>query len=717
MIDFRWVIRQSVHFARIQKFLLAMLACAALYCLEAKQADAQANNNRAIIVLDGSGSMWGQIDGKAKISIARDVLSGVLAGPAGDMRPGFMSYGHRQKGRCDDIELILEPGEADAGALAKVADGISPKGKTPLSMALQQAAGALRSTENKATVILITDGLETCNADPCAVASALEASGVDFTAHVVGFGLSADEGRKVACIAENTGGLYIPAGDEAALDAALTQAVEEVAQAAAPQPESAPEQPPQLPEAGLDAPAQVEIGKRFRVGWTGPGGQHDFVYLMDIERPMPDGRDRGVSGQRLINGDFDGKTVELSAPVRPGQYELRYLYDKSRHVIATRAIEVVEAAVSLDGPATVDIGREFVVIWKGPGERRDTVQLFDTQADGGRGKLLRDQRIVNGDMESRTVRVVAPAEPGFYQLRYWSGEGRAVLASREIEVLPAETGLLAPGSVGIGQTFRVSWTGPGGRRDRVDIFDPAADGGRGRIVGGKRLINDDVDGRTVALVAPVTAGRYTLQYYNGDNRTVLAETQIEVVALEVGLDAPDTALMAHTFKVVWQGPGAIRDSIQLHDPAAKGGKGDILYAIRILNGDMDRKTVDIIAPATPGDYELRYWSGDGGRALATRPITVEPMEVSLTSPSSVEAGTTFVVAWAGPGAIRDSVQIFDPTAKAGKGDVLAVARLSNGDTAARTVTIKAPATTGSFVLRYWNGDWSKVLAEIPITVN
>ena len=48
-------------------------------------------------------------------------------------------------------------------------------GKTPLTAAVKQAAEALKYTEDKATVILITDGLETCEADPCALGKELEA--------------------------------------------------------------------------------------------------------------------------------------------------------------------------------------------------------------------------------------------------------------------------------------------------------------------------------------------------------------------------------------------------------------------------------------------------------------------------------------------------------------------------------------------------------------
>lgn len=193
--------------------------------------------DRVIVILDASGSMWGQIDGKPKLEIARQSLKTVLQSVPGDEEIGFMAYGHRQKGSCEDIELIVPPGTGTAGAIATAADNLKFLGKTPLSAAVRQAAEALKYTEDKARVILITDGLETCNADPCQLGKELEAAGVDFTADVVGFGLTAEEGRQVACLAENTGGKYIQASDEAALKDALAQTV-------AAQPEPAPEPPP-----------------------------------------------------------------------------------------------------------------------------------------------------------------------------------------------------------------------------------------------------------------------------------------------------------------------------------------------------------------------------------------------------------------------------------------------------------------------------------------
>ena len=97
-----------------------------------------------------------------------------------DLELGFMAYGHREKGNCDDIELIVPPAAGTANAITTAADNLKFLGKTPLTAAVKQAAEALKYTEDKATVILITDGLETCNADPCALGKELEAVGRRF---------------------------------------------------------------------------------------------------------------------------------------------------------------------------------------------------------------------------------------------------------------------------------------------------------------------------------------------------------------------------------------------------------------------------------------------------------------------------------------------------------------------------------------------------------
>lgn len=70
-----------------------------------------------------------------------------------------------------DIELLVPPAAASVPGIFSAANGLKPKGKTPLSAAVIQAAETLKYTEEKAAVIFIADGLETCDQDPCAVGS------------------------------------------------------------------------------------------------------------------------------------------------------------------------------------------------------------------------------------------------------------------------------------------------------------------------------------------------------------------------------------------------------------------------------------------------------------------------------------------------------------------------------------------------------------------
>jgi Ca-activated chloride channel family protein len=322
-------------------------------CAAANAAD------RVIVILDASGSMWGQIDGKPKLEIARQSLKTVLQSVPGDEEIGFMAYGHRQKGSCDDIELIVPPQAGTAGAISTAADNLKFLGKTPLSAAVRQAAEALKYTEDKAKVILITDGLETCNADPCQLGKELEAAGVDFTADVVGFGLTAEEGRQVACLAENTGGKYIQASDENALRDALA---ETVAPAPAPAPEPAP----------APAPAKVEYNLIPRTVLT-EGGEAPKI---DVYYEVFKVDAAGGKGKRV-----DGSYNDYKISLEPGDYVVTSLsgYAKAEQKVTVSADKVSEPVFNLNAgtlilrarpapDAEIDGNAQIIIDYPGEGE-------------------------------------------------------------------------------------------------------------------------------------------------------------------------------------------------------------------------------------------------------------------------------------------------------------------------------------------------------------
>ncbi|MEP2715931.1 VWA domain-containing protein [Pseudophaeobacter sp.] len=310
--------------------MLKSFATAAFACLAAPLCAQDAT----IIVLDASGSMWGQIDGQNKIVIARDVVRDVLQRSDAERSIGLMAYGHNRRGDCSDIEMLVPPGAGQAATVSGAVDAITPRGKTPLSEAVRQAATALRHSEQRATVVLVTDGVETCRADPCDLARELEQTGVDFTTHVVGFGLGREQGAGVSCLATETGGQYFEASNRAELATALFQTMA----TAAPEPQVEPEPAKVAPKHNLHINVQITADD--------PPLEPGQIHRLDL---------------RLIR-QSDGKETRLggnpaqSRSIEPGDYRLWAKYEggQAEMPVEVREFDVAHATLAL-GAGLVDI--------------------------------------------------------------------------------------------------------------------------------------------------------------------------------------------------------------------------------------------------------------------------------------------------------------------------------------------------------------------------
>ncbi len=369
---------------------------------------------QTVLVLDGSGSMWGQIDGEAKIGIARDVIGALLDDLSQDRALGLTAYGHRREGDCNDIETLVTPGPDTRAAIAAAVATITPRGKTPMSAAVTEAARALRHTDEKATVILISDGLETCEADPCAVAAELEASGVDFTAHVVGFDISDPLAlEQLQCIASKTGGTYQSARDADELGQALRDV------AVTPQePPSAPE--PQAPPVVLNAPDKVPAGTIIDVGVTGDIRDTDFVAI------VPAGAEAATA--EIYVTMALGSPARIQTPTAPGEYRLVYLQNgQDGRVLAETTLTLTEAGPALNAPDSAAAGSQIEVSWSGPGTEWDFLTIARPDAGGGY-ETASDYLATGGN----PIAITMPSAPGTYELRYIYGENREILVKRTI---------------------------------------------------------------------------------------------------------------------------------------------------------------------------------------------------------------------------------------------------------------------------------------------
>ena len=145
------------------------------------------------------------------------------AHPSSGLNVGLMAYGHRRTEDCGDIQLLTEVRPLDREDLTRKIESLTPTGRTPMTAAITEAVRELEGSPGSHTVVLISDGRETCDPDRdlCEVIRALRGQH-DFELVVVGFDI-VDEAvaRQLTCLADAGGGRYIAAATGTGLDLAV----------------------------------------------------------------------------------------------------------------------------------------------------------------------------------------------------------------------------------------------------------------------------------------------------------------------------------------------------------------------------------------------------------------------------------------------------------------------------------------------------------------
>ncbi len=192
------------------------------------------------LILDSSGSMaTATSTGEPRIDAAKRVLTnviGTIPNDTGRINVGFRVFGHTgnntESGRaesCRGTELRVPISGVNREALLGQVDAYQPVGWTPITLALTEAAkdfpAAAEGIRN--SMILVTDGLETCDGDPCAAATAIAQGDVKGVINVIGFGTSPEETATLSCIANNSGGLLLSANNYDELLAAVFTILEQ----------------------------------------------------------------------------------------------------------------------------------------------------------------------------------------------------------------------------------------------------------------------------------------------------------------------------------------------------------------------------------------------------------------------------------------------------------------------------------------------------------
>lgn len=205
---------------------LAAGLCFALPCvMQAARADdgmagCQAD---AMIVFDGSGSMSTTDYGHQtpRIAAVKEAMHRVLPEIEHLRRLGLVVYGEGAYNDCSSIALRLPPTANAAAPMLRIIEAINPRGTTPLTQSVRRAAEAMDYKSGLATVVLVTDGEETCGQDPCQMAMRLKKESPGLTIHVVGYRHSLDSYFAARCMAEATGGRFVSTHNQDELIKAL----------------------------------------------------------------------------------------------------------------------------------------------------------------------------------------------------------------------------------------------------------------------------------------------------------------------------------------------------------------------------------------------------------------------------------------------------------------------------------------------------------------
>ncbi len=183
-------------------------------------------NTRILFVLDASGSMWARMETNNRINVAKSLLSKMVDSleQFDFVEVGLRVYGHtspKAARNCKDTRLEVPFGKRNAAAIKQKLGTITPKGTTLIAYSLTRAAYDFPSKRGwRNVIILITDGLEECGGDPCAVSEALQKQGVILRPFVIGVGGNENFAAAFECV-----GRYFDAKTENDFDNILNTVV------------------------------------------------------------------------------------------------------------------------------------------------------------------------------------------------------------------------------------------------------------------------------------------------------------------------------------------------------------------------------------------------------------------------------------------------------------------------------------------------------------
>jgi hypothetical protein len=376
--------------------------------------------------------------------------------------------------------------------------------------------------------------------------------------------------------------------------------------------------PAAFAQATLNAPPTAPAGAKLQITVAGSKDPRDFVTI------VPKGSREGAYDAYVYVPKSGPGPVTMAAPANAGEYEIRLLGAATPYpTLARRPLRVDAVQAALDAPAQVAAGAQVSVRWTGPNNERDYIAI---------GNAQRPYILYKYTREGSPLTLVAPDEPGAYEVRYFLGAGDVVIGRRALTVGSVSASISIPERVAAGADFKITWKGPNNARDFITIVKAGAPA---QQYGAYAYTSK---GSPLEMRAPDSAGEYEVRYLTGQSYATLASAKLTLTAVTASLQAPAQAMAGATVAVRWEGPNNAKDYVTIVPKGAREGEYDNYeYTAR-------GNPIQVRTPIAAGEYELRYSTGQSYNTLARAPIRIvpakeEPGLVSVTAASALPSGS------------------------------------------------------------------------------
>jgi Ca-activated chloride channel family protein len=628
---------------------------------------------RVEIVLDTSMEMWKSFpNGTPRIVAVRTALDAFVTSPAASGRNfvfGLRTIGGRsdisEASGCSDSESLIAGGPVDPARWTSALANVEFKGGRALVFAVEEAIKDLSSWEGEKRIVVLSSGGDQCYRDLAAFVDGLAEAENPIAIRVIGLGMDQKLANSLV-LSTPTRNINDPG-----------KLLETIRWAAAPQ------------TAASNRAEWIDL--MITLDGTPMDGATLFMVDRNVGEEVSTAIVDGTADLRLTLGRYRARIEGTESGVIQLD-DIMHLDTRETVAIDLSSVPPVTLEVIPERPLAGDEAQ--IHYWGAPaGANRVAV----AKAGAPTGHYLSRIPVVGTTGE---VTISLPDSPNELELQFTRdiGSGMQQLLGRfEFVTNRRRVAVEAPEQVEIQTPMTVTWNGGGLPGDHI-IVEHVGDERR------EDVLCIPVSGAgPVTVSAPDLAGDYVVRYRSRVGQS-LARSPLEIFEILATIEAPTNAGPGEKVTAIWTGPAEGQDFLSIAAPDEPNEH------YRSFSPTRNGSPAELIAPISPGEYEIRYVRAADGEILARHSLEIVKVDVRLVVPPAVEAGTRFEVAWEGTAGEGDFVTIAHP--RSGPERHLDWSYTDLGS----PVTLAAPFEAGTYIVRYVSGTTDGIVARRKIQV-